>query len=365
MIALVIGLFWVALSLVLSASPASATEPRSGLLGDVTDTLEDTAEETRGAVDAVVAPVVEPVKPVVENVTKPAQAVTAPVQAVTKPVVTEVVQPVARPVVTEVVEPVAKPVVREVVKPVADVVDRTVDGTGDLVIGVTDGTSDLLDDVLPLDRLTDPVAELPADLGGVLDGVLDETGDVVAELPGEVVELPGRVIDLPGGVVDVPGTIGDQPGVIVDGPDGEPLPGAVVPGRDGTNAVTRPGSSPATGLDVAAPMLAVPAPAQAPLGSAAPFRIATAIAVPLSSSAQHSVATLSDRAVQAPAGFASDGVAGGDVTDASAGSTAASGAPVAVTGAWASLRLLIDFSPVLADDELPTVPTFESVATPD
>lgn len=337
LIALVIGLFWVALSLVLSASPASATESRSGLLGDVTDTLEDTAEETLGAVDAVVAPVVEPVKPVVESVVKPVQAAAEPVQAVTKPVVTEVV------------EPVTKPIVREVVQPVADVVDGAVNGTGDVVFGVTDGASELLDGVLPLDPITDPVAELPADLGGVLDGVLDETGDVVAELPGEVVELPGAVVDLPGTVVDLPGAV-------IDGPSVQPAPGVVSPALDGRESDAE--------LPASAVASAILPSAQAPLALSAPFRAGTVV-VASGTTAGPSFATLADRLVQAPAGLASGGLAGGDATDASADSAAASGAPAAVTGDAAALRLLTGVGSVVTDDQLPTVPTFESDATPD
>jgi hypothetical protein len=326
LIALALGLFWVALSLALSTPSASAAEVRpSGLLGDISDSVEDTV---LGVTDEVVNPVVAPItQPVIEKLVQPA------VSHVAEPVVSEVARPVVKPVVTEVVQPVITPVVDEVVEPVVDVVDATVRETGGAVVGITEGASDLLDGVLPLDPITDPVAALPGEVGDLVGGVLDDTSDIVGAVPGVIGNLPGAVIDVPGDMVDELGSL-EIPGVV----------GA------GVGAASQ---LPAVGAGPVAPAPTSPAVAEHRAAASAAHK--------------NSIETVDvpDRAVESPRGNASGDAGHGGKGDASATGSGAAGAHLGLAGFAVAPRFPSRTSATVSDDELPSVPTFSSDSTPD
>ncbi|MEX8034239.1 hypothetical protein AB6V29_14485 [Microbacterium sp. 20-116] len=321
-----------ALSVALSASPASADDGSGGLLGTIGSTVNQVTDTVDDVVGTVVSPTVEhvteTVAPVTEVVTDVAPAPVAEVVATTTDTVSEVVDTAnttvdgavgtAGDAVTDIA---GSGVVGGVVTPVVETV-QSVPVVGDVVHAV--GLDDLISGV------TDAVdAALP-----VIVGTLPPISPVVPAIPGISTD--------PGGEATTP---------IVDALPLEPLP--VEAAAD--SAVTVPGA-PSTG-----PSPVSSSPRTAPSGP-----VATLFAAATGGDASATLASAQNALQALPTDVHVDlGASTGSGSSAS-GNSGAGGANAATTdgGKLFAAPLLLDRRNVV-DDGLPGTPVFGTDISPD
>jgi len=325
-----------ALSVALSASPASADDGSGGLLGTIGSTVNQVTDTVDDVVGTVVSPTVEhvteTVAPVTEVVTDVAPAPVAEVVTTTTDTVSSTVSEVVDTANTTVggtvgtagdavTDIAGSGVVGGVVTPVVETV-QSVPVVGDVVHAV--GLDDLISGV------TDAVdAALP-----VIVGTLPPISPVIPAIPGISTD--------PGGEATTP---------IVDALPLEPLP--VEAAAD--SAVTVPGA-PSTG-----PSPVSSSPRTAPSGP-----VATLFAAATGGDASATLASAQNALQALPTDVHVDlGASTGSGSSAS-GNSGAGGANAATTdgGKLFAAPLLLDRRNVV-DDDLPGTPVFDTDISPD
>lgn len=326
-----------ALSVALSASPASADDGSGGLLGAVGSTVNQVTDTVDEVVNTVVAPTVEQVTETVAPVTQ---------------VVTDVAPAPAAEVVTTTTATVS-----EVVSTADSTVGGTVDTAGDVVTDVA-GSGVVGDVVTPVVETVQTVPVVgdvvhTVGLDELISGVTDAVGSalpvIVGTLPPISPVIP--VIPVTSGVPTAPG--GDTaipiPGIV----PAEPLSAEAA---DGATAVV-------AGILSADPSPAPSSSRTAPSGGAATLFDATATGA---------VSVAVAAAQGAPSGPRGDddlaGVLGASTGSSSSasGNSGAGGANAATAdgGKLFAAPLLLDRRTVV-DDDLPGTPVFGTDVSPD
>jgi len=327
-----------ALSVALSASPASADDGSGGLLGTIGSTVNQVTDTVDGVVGTVVSPTLEHVTETVAPVTQ---------------VVTDVAPAPVAEVVTTTTETVSN-TVSEVVDTADSTVGSTVDTVGDVVTDVAGSgvvgkvVAPVVDTVQTVPVVGDMVSSIG--LGDLLSGVTDA---VDAALPVIVGTLPpiSPVIPTIPGVPTVPGSDITTP--IID----------IVPAEIFSAAAASDATAVVTGILSTDPSLVPSSSRTAPSSGAATVFSATSTGEVSAAVAGAQSAPSGPQGSDEP--LATFGASTG--TSSSASGNSGSGGVGAATAGNATLfsaALLLDRRTVV-DDDLPGTPVFGTDVSPD
>ncbi|MGC5077181.1 hypothetical protein [Agrococcus sp. DT81.2] len=334
----------VALSLLLGAAPASASDHDAGGLAGLTQQLG-------GVVGAVVETATDPVRTVVDEV----GATTAPIEhaaeVVASPIV-ELAAPVVRPVVQA--PAVAAEVVRDSAAPVTDALAAVMQPLAPVVEPVERAVDAVAIDIVLDDAVVPVVAPVIGTVGRVV-GTVPVVGELLGEAPVADVIEPVIGTDL-----ELDPLLGD---VVPGGPP--PAPGSSTPTPAPEPEATSPEADVADVADASAPDGSAAVPATRTLArEVAPWPMSARIGPAVTASAEPSVAVPStgpDRDVNEAPLRGPDGV----VPSAASGTAAGVASSLAVIQDHPLPAVAAGRVGALESDRAPSSPAEEHTASPD